>query len=123
VSPDCGEKVRKGSGMSETKISAGIAAMVKAEFAEDIALDRHQCGVLKVQRRFIHCGKPGWPDRLGVILRGRNAGKFIGIEVKKPGEKQSAAQIEFMATVEMATAFYFLVESVDQAREMIRRVL
>lgn len=109
--------------MSETKISAEIAAMIKKRFDKDLIVDRHQCGVLRVGKRFIHCGTPGFPDRIGLILRGKNTGKFIGIEVKAPGGKQEPAQVEMQAMIEKAGGFYLLVESVEQAIQRLEVIL
>lgn len=109
--------------MSETKISREINDMIKKRFYDDIAIDRHQCGMLLVNRRYIHCGTPGWADRIGIILRGKNAGKFIGIEVKKPGGKQEPEQIKFQTMIELAGGFYLLVESVEQAIQRLEVML
>jgi len=107
----------------ETKISAAIAKMIEREFADLLFIDRHQCGIIRVGRRFIHCGKSGWADRLGFIMRGQYAGKFIGIEVKGTDGKQSKAQIEFQEKVEAANCFYLLVDSVEDCRERLKKIL
>jgi len=109
--------------MSETKISAEINDAIKARFPLDIAIDRHQVGLLKKGKHYVHCGTTGWPDRLGVILRGKNAGKFVGIEVKKPKEKQSKEQVEFEDMLNAAGGFYLLVESVEQAIQRLEGIL
>jgi hypothetical protein len=107
----------------ETKISADIAKMIDKEFADYVFIDRHQCGVIRVQKRFIHCGKKGVSDRLGFIRKGQYAGKFIGIEVKGKDGKQSSEQIEFQQKVEAANCFYLLVDSVDDCREQLKKIL
>jgi len=109
--------------MSETKISAEIAAMIKAEFDDWLFIDRHQCGILRVGKRFIHCGQKGVADRIGFVKQGKYAGLFVGIEVKAANGKQTKEQLAFQSMVESAGCFYFLVESVEQAREMIKGVL
>jgi len=107
----------------ETKISAAIAKMIEKEFSDWLIIDRHQCGIIRVASRFIHCGRKGWPDRLGMIRKGQYAGKFIGIEVKGSDGKQSKAQIDFQAMVEAANCFYLLVDSVEDCRERIKQIL
>jgi hypothetical protein len=107
----------------ETKISADIAKMIKAEFDDWLFIDRHQCGILKVGRRFVHMGQKGVCDRLGFIRQGQYAGKFIGIEVKGADGKQSKEQIAFQSMVEAANCFYLLVDSVEDCRERIKQIL
>lgn len=109
--------------MGETAISKACNDMIKREFADDIALDRHQCGNLNVRKRWIHMGKPGWADRLGFVRRGRHSGKFIGIEVKTLTGEQSPEQVEFQALCDDAGAIYLLVESVDDCRDKIKEAL
>ena len=109
--------------MSETKISKAIAEMVEKDFADELIIDRHQCGILRVNKRYVHCGKKGWSDRLGFIRAGRYAGKFIGIEVKDVTGKQSPEQAQFAAMVETAGCFYLLVDSVDDCREKLKKIL
>ena len=107
----------------ETKISAAIAKMIEKEFSDWLIVDRHQCGIIRAGARFIHLGKSGWADRLGFVKRGQYAGKFIGIEVKGADGKQSKAQIDFQAMVEAANCFYLLVDSVEDCRERIKKIL
>jgi hypothetical protein len=109
--------------VGETKISKAIADMIKKEFADDVFIDRHQCGILRLGKRFIHCGKKGVSDRIGFFKRGQYAGKFIGIEVKTPDGKQAKAQVEFQEMVEAANCFYLLVESVEDCREQLKKIL
>ena len=109
--------------MSETKISKAIAEMIEKEFADELIIDRHQCGILRVNKRFIHCGRRGWPDRLGFFRAGKYAGKFIGIEVKDVTGKQSKEQKDFAALVDAAGCFYLLVDGVDDCREKLKKIL
>jgi hypothetical protein len=107
----------------ETKISADIAKMIIAEFNDWLFMDRHQCGILRVGKRFIHCGQKGVADRIGFIKQGKYAGNFIGIEVKAADGKQSKEQIAFQSMVEAANCFYLLVDSVEDCRERIKQIL
>lgn len=109
--------------MSETKISKDIADMIKKEFAEEVEIDRHQCGILRVNKRFVHMGKKGWADRLGFVKAGKYAGKFIGIEVKTKEGVQSEKQVEFQGLCELAGCIYLLVDSVEDCREQLREAL
>jgi hypothetical protein len=109
--------------MSETKISKQIADMIAKEFADTLIIDRHQCGILRVNKRYIHLGQKGWPDRLGFVKAGKYAGKFIGIEVKTTEGKQSEKQVEFQRLCELAGCIYLLVDSVEDCREKLKEVL
>ena len=57
---------------------------------------------------FYHFGTPGSPDIICVI-----DGKFIGIEVKAKGGKQSPAQKEFQGKLVMAGGQYILAHCLE----------
>jgi hypothetical protein len=50
---------------------------------------RHQSGRVKVRGGWMHLAPPGSPDVVGYMLDG---GRFLGIEVKLPGEQPTAIQ-------------------------------
>lgn len=60
---------------------------------------------------------------MGFFKTGKYAGKFIGIEVKDITGKQSQEQKDFAAMVEAAGCFYLLVDSVDDCRERLKKIL
>lgn len=45
-------------------------------------------------------------------------GKYIGLEVKRPGEKQSEGQIEFQRRCEAAGGAYHVVTSLDDVLKL-----
>jgi penicillin-binding protein-related factor A (putative recombinase) len=69
---------------------------------------RQNVGAAKLKGYWVRFAKKGDPD-IYCIYRGH----FIGIEVKKPGEKQSADQIKAMEEIRAAGGTYILAESVD----------
>lgn len=65
---------------------------------------RINSGKIKVGRRFIQLAPSGTSDIVGVCL---------AVEVKKPGEKPTRAQQEFIDRVNMAGGIGLIVESVE----------
>jgi len=63
-----------------------------------IPATRHQCGRVRVGRHWLNLGEDGWPD-ITVIP---SNGQYLGIEVKKLGEKLSPTQIKRKAEIEGA---------------------
>jgi hypothetical protein len=61
-------------------------------------------------------GGPGGSDLIGVLN-----GRFIALEVKKPGGRVRAEQLGFIECVRAAGGFAAIVFSVDEAREAIAR--
>lgn len=55
----------------------------------------------------------GVPDILGVLPDGR----FLGIEVKRPGGKVSDEQVDFMVRANLRGAFAFVAYSLEDAIE------
>ena len=64
---------------------------------------------------FIRYGTTGAPDIVCVI-----AGKYVGLEVKKPGGKLSAGQKLFSEKLKNAGGDYHVVCSIDDAIEVIK---
>lgn len=56
----------------------------------------------------------GVPD---IIVIGRD-GKFIGLEVKRPGGKQSDTQLEFQKNCIINNAGYYVVTSIDDVQKI-----
>jgi len=75
--------------------------------------------ILKVGRdfRFLSFGLVGSSDLVAVTP---NGGKFVGIEMKKPGEKQESAQIAFEGAVKAHNGIYIVATSVDEALSKLR---
>lgn len=68
-------------------------------------------------KSFYRFGVPGAPDVICVIN-----GKFIGIEVKRPGGKQSAHQQGFQASLEQAGGIYILAYSLDDVIQALKSI-
>jgi len=73
--------------MTETIIQAEILSYLKDR---GILATRNQSGHVQVGHNWVNLGAAGWPDIIGCLPGGR----FLGIEVKRPGEKLSDKQKE-----------------------------
>lgn len=80
---------------------------------------RNNTGAGKRGGGYVQYGKKGSGDFLG-LLRG---GRFLAIEAKVPGEKQTADQIEFQREVENKGGLYLLVESGLEIIEPIKNAI
>src|ERR1700690_196197 len=69
---------------------------------------RQNVGAAKLKGHWVRFAKKGDPD-IYCIYKGH----YIGIEVKKPGEKQSEEQIEAMKEIRAAQGTYILAERLD----------
>jgi hypothetical protein len=67
--------------------------------------------------RTIRFGVPGQADILGVYL-----GRFIAIEVKRPGQKQSPAQTEFQTAINRAGGIYIVATDLETAMAPLRQL-
>ena len=68
----------------------------------------------KGHRRFIRFGTPGCPDIVCVIK-----GCFIGIEVKRPGAKQTPEQAAFQDQLILAGGNYILADCLEDVRDAL----
>lgn len=59
--------------------------------------------------------KRGVPDIIAV-----SKGRFIGVEVKRPGGKQSTEQKSFQKALELAGGIYWIVYSLNDLKEKWR---
>ena len=66
------------------------------------------------KRRFFKAGAVGSPDIVCVIK-----GRYVGIECKRVGGKQSPAQAEFQRQLEAAGGVYVLAFSIDDIEKQI----
>jgi hypothetical protein len=62
----------------------------------------------KGKERFMRFGALGSPDIICIIK-----GRFVGIEVKRPGGKQNPNQLQFQKDLEKAGGLYVLAYSLD----------
>ena len=87
-----------------------------ADGSPDVArLFRVQAGMLRVKGGFLHCAPEGTSDLFGLCRHGY----AIAVEVKKPGESPTTAQVSFLQSVADATATAIVAHSVAEASEAI----
>lgn len=103
--------------MSENDIQAAILGALGL-FA-GVKLWRNNRGGIRRRGKYYKFGlAPGASDILG-ILRGR--GRWFVLEVKKPGEKPTDEQEEFMSIVRSFDGFACSVTSVSESIAALRR--
>lgn len=73
---------------------------------------RNNSGVTVIQHRFIRFGAKGAPDILGILPDGR----FLGIEVKKPGGALRPEQATFLENINKSNGLAFVARSVDDVK-------
>lgn len=86
--------------LSEHDVQSQILAWLKLKC---IFSYRQNTGAAKLKGFWVRFGIPGAPDIVAV-----HRGRFIGIEVKKVGEKQSEDQKEFERNLVAAGGTYIL---------------
>ncbi len=80
-----------------------------------IAALRVNSGTLRDERGIpVSYGSPGFPDMVACIC-----GRFVGIEFKSAGEKQTSNQIAWQAAIEDAGGVYVVVDSFSYAQQII----
>lgn len=75
---------------------------------------RSGAGAFKTEGGYFKTGRAWTPDVTLVVN-----GKFIGLEVKAPGKKQSAKQKEVEALITKAGGKYYVVYSVLQVKTIL----
>lgn len=75
---------------------------------------RVNTGAMKVDSRFIRFNAVGTSDIIGMQ---KSTGKFVAIEVKKPGKEKTLtpAQLSFLEMVKLNGGIAFVATSVDDA--------
>lgn len=102
--------------MNESSILREIMVTVSKEGAR---VFRNNCGMLRdEQGRYIRYGvaNPGGADLIGWTAKGR----FLAIEVKRPGERPKQEQINFIDTVNKAGGIGFVATSALDAATKIK---
>jgi hypothetical protein len=75
---------------------------------------RQNTGGMVKGRHFVRFAVKGSPDIIAVI-----EGQYVGIEVKRPGEKQSPEQGAFETALVMAGGRYVLAHSLDDVMHLV----
>ena len=108
---------------TETEIKKEIMDGIKREFGDMVHVFRVWCGMTIAKRGgIIHGAANGTPDLSGLILAGKNSGRFLGIEVKKPKAHYRCEQVEFMSMAKDAGAFVLGVTSWEDCKEKLTKL-
>lgn len=82
---------------------------------------RNNTGAVRVGRRLIRFGEVGAADVLGILPAGRyplldptTAGRLLAVEVKRPGNRPTPAQLAWLDMVREAGAVALVVHSLDE---------
>jgi hypothetical protein len=69
--------------------------------------------------KWVHYGVGGknWPDLIGYV---KPSGRFLGIEVKRPGETPSPDQLRVLAEINRGGGIAFWVDSVEMFHNELR---
>jgi len=98
--------------MKETDIQKSILLYLDAH---DITAWRNNSGSVRVKGGYMHLSPTGTPDIVGYLPDGR----FLGIEVKRPGEDRTPAQVAFAINAEACGALCFVARSVEDVEKLL----
>jgi hypothetical protein len=71
------------------------------------------------RRRCVRCGLPGSSDILGLLPDGR----FLGLEIKRKGERPRPDQVEFMRQINMSNGVAFWIDEVRHLEKVLPYIL
>lgn len=98
---------------AEASLTDAIRSAINA--LPDVRVWRNNCGVATHGPRFVRYGLGvGSPDLVG-ILGGAFGGVFLAIEVKRPKQRRSPAQLVWARMISDLGGIYLLATSVQQA--------
>ena len=100
--------------MSETDISRGIRETLARL---GVIVWRNQAGTMQGGR--VHLAPKGTPDLIGVLPGGR----FLGLEVKRPGQKPTEVQLQWQRDLIAKGAVCAVVTSVQEAVDVVRTAM
>ena len=103
-------------GPSESKIQSWILAQLRDIYPEGL-WERQNVVVAQAKDRFIRAGTVGQAD-----LRGCFYGRYIELEVKRPGELQTPAQVQRQKDVEAAGGLYAVVHDKKEAFAAVKPI-
>jgi len=108
--------------VKESEIQARIRLALGEE--HDLTLWRNNVGVAEMwssagkSQRVSYGLCVGSSDLIGLLSP---AGRFVALEVKRPGEKPTQEQVKFMQHVRQMGGFAAVVCSADEARAAVQR--
>lgn len=82
-----------------------------------IPATRNQAGHVHLGKYWINLGSPGWPD---IIACWR--GRFLGIEIKRPGEQPSPEQLRIHKELADAGALNLVVHSLEELEAGLKKL-
>ena len=97
----------------EADVQTAILALLRAH---SISAWKVGSGAFKVGDRYVKMGQRGMSDIIGIQPRYTPfgpSGRFLAIEVKRPGGKPTLEQAAFLATVRKAGGIAFVATSCD----------
>jgi hypothetical protein len=83
-----------------------------------LRLWRQNTGAATLNGRLVRFGTPGAADVQGII---RPTGRFLAIETKAPGKKQSEEQVKWQRMVEEHGGLYVLARSLEEVDEALAK--
>jgi hypothetical protein len=84
--------------------------------SKQIYATRTNSGMAVINGYRVQLCRPGWPDITACI-----GGKFVGIEVKKKGGKQSNAQKDAEKAIINAGGVYLLVDEIKVLKDYLNK--
>lgn len=100
---------------AETGLQAAIVAALELE--RDLVIWRNATGVYRGYGGRVRAGLPkGSADLVGILAP---RGRFVALEVKRPGEEPEPHQIEWLDDVRARGGFACVVHSMAEARDAI----
>jgi hypothetical protein len=102
--------------VTETEIQAEILTCLQYR---GVLATRNQSGTLHVGGHWINLGASGWPDIIGCLP----GGQFLGVEVKKPGEKLTSQQWEIADKIIAAGGLVIVATSAEDLQQKLRTII
>jgi penicillin-binding protein-related factor A (putative recombinase) len=78
------------------------------------AMKINNAGIQRIEDRFIKVGVKGVPDIMGYYK-----GKFLAIEVKRPGKKATPEQKEFIIKANQDNCIAFVADNLDYVKSYL----
>ncbi len=101
---------------NETRIMLWVLAQLKDRYPESL-WERQNVVAARAGDRFIRAGTVGQGD-----LRGCHKGRYIELEVKVLGQKQTEEQLQREFIVKKAGGVYAVVHNPDEAFAVVERL-
>ena len=100
--------------MTETDIQSQMLGYLKLRCS---VVARINAGMARRRGSWVHLAPEGWSDIIGMLWDGR----FLAVEVKRPGKTRTPEQIEFQDQVARGGGVAIVAESLEELVEKVRR--